>query len=330
MKYTCEICNGGTKITYSSERGDICEKCNDFYLEATNTTSEGEKPVEEQNEPLRVSTKPMPSFYSILPAFIRYDNSLTHLQKLLYAEITSLSNKNGYCHAGNAYFSDLYGNSDRTITRAIAMLMKQGYISAQTEKIGEKFLRKIFINQAKKENTAKNGDGQKCLPQTKMSRGGRQKCLHNNTSNNTTSTTIYYKDMKKDKNGFVELPLWLGTTPLSRIVKLYSLRYKELVGFDPNIKTRSNKASKHIRALIVREGEYQVGLMAMLHFNWKGASGNDDMVLKRIAEADFPLLWLYSNANLYKAYILNQMGLENEEQKVKELDKVIKKNFTDE
>ncbi|MBK3956922.1 alpha/beta hydrolase, partial [Staphylococcus haemolyticus] len=40
-----------------------------------------------------------PSYYSIITANVRYDNRLTDSEKLLFAEITSLSNKYGYCTA---------------------------------------------------------------------------------------------------------------------------------------------------------------------------------------------------------------------------------------
>lgn len=49
-----------------------------------------------------------PSYYSIITANVRYDNRLTDSEKLLFAEITSLSNKYGYCTATNSYFARLY------------------------------------------------------------------------------------------------------------------------------------------------------------------------------------------------------------------------------
>ena len=48
-----------------------------------------------------------PSYYSIITANVRYDNRLTDSEKLLFAEITSLSNKYGYCTASNNYFAKL-------------------------------------------------------------------------------------------------------------------------------------------------------------------------------------------------------------------------------
>ena len=47
------------------------------------------------------------SYYAIIPANVRYDNELTEKAKLLYGEITCLSNKEGYCFALNNYFAIL-------------------------------------------------------------------------------------------------------------------------------------------------------------------------------------------------------------------------------
>lgn len=68
------------------------------------------------------------AYYAILPASVRYDNDISASAKLMYAEITALSNKEGYCWANNQYFADLYGVSKRTITRWIGELTKSGYV----------------------------------------------------------------------------------------------------------------------------------------------------------------------------------------------------------
>ena len=48
------------------------------------------------------------SYYSILPAVVRYDKDLTDKAKLLYSEITCLCNKEGYCFATNNYQRKIY------------------------------------------------------------------------------------------------------------------------------------------------------------------------------------------------------------------------------
>lgn len=69
-----------------------------------------------------------PSYYSILTADVRYNKKLNASEKLLFSEITALSNRYGYCVAGNGYFSKLYNVSDRSVTRWIKHLKECGYL----------------------------------------------------------------------------------------------------------------------------------------------------------------------------------------------------------
>ncbi|MFO3694291.1 helix-turn-helix domain-containing protein [Staphylococcus felis] len=77
-----------------------------------------------------------PSYYSIITANVRYDNRLTDSEKLLFAEITSLSNKYGYCTATNSYFAKLYEVVKETISRRISNLTKYGYLKIELVKNG--------------------------------------------------------------------------------------------------------------------------------------------------------------------------------------------------
>lgn len=76
--------------------------------------------------------KAHPSYYCVIPAHVRYNANLTNLAKLLYGEISALSNALGYCYATNSYFARLYGVSTRTITSAIAQLEQVGAIHIRT------------------------------------------------------------------------------------------------------------------------------------------------------------------------------------------------------
>tara|TARA_R110002049_G_C9162040_1_gene561072 strand:- start:3400 stop:3831 length:432 start_codon:yes stop_codon:yes gene_type:complete len=69
-----------------------------------------------------------PSYYAILSAPVRYDNRLTPNAKILYAEITSLTNQLGFCYANNRYFEKLYEVSTQSINSWLKQLEENGYI----------------------------------------------------------------------------------------------------------------------------------------------------------------------------------------------------------
>ena len=71
------------------------------------------------------------NYYAIIPAKIRYDKNLKPAEKILYGELAALSNNNGYCHAQNRYFANLYNVSNETVSRRIPHLQSLGYIYAE-------------------------------------------------------------------------------------------------------------------------------------------------------------------------------------------------------
>lgn len=72
-----------------------------------------------------------PNYYAILPAFVRYDKDLPANARLLYGELTALTNKKGYCFASNNYFAPLYGVTPQAISKWIKILEKKGYIKIE-------------------------------------------------------------------------------------------------------------------------------------------------------------------------------------------------------
>ena len=72
-----------------------------------------------------------PSYYAVIPATVRYDKRLIPNAKLLYAEITSLCNKEGFCWATNRYFSELYNVRIETISIWINQLIKYCYLESK-------------------------------------------------------------------------------------------------------------------------------------------------------------------------------------------------------
>ena len=69
-----------------------------------------------------------PGYFAVLPASVRYDTTLRPAAKLLYAEISALCNKYGYCTASNTYFSTLYDASKKTVEYWIKQLKEARYI----------------------------------------------------------------------------------------------------------------------------------------------------------------------------------------------------------
>lgn len=72
-----------------------------------------------------------PNYYAVLPAEIRYDSELKANEKLLYSEITALTNFTGQCYASNNYFASLYQVSPQAISSWINNLKDKGYVDIE-------------------------------------------------------------------------------------------------------------------------------------------------------------------------------------------------------
>ena len=120
--------------------------------------------------------KEKPNYYAIIPANVRYSN-LKPNAKLLYGEITALSNKLGYCFASNTYFADLYSVSKNTVSRWLSDLKKLGFINIMIERDNNNQITKRIIGIVKNVDTPID-----------------EKVKVNNTSINTTSNNISIKE----------------------------------------------------------------------------------------------------------------------------------------
>jgi hypothetical protein len=131
------------------------------------------------------------NYFAVIPANVRYDNTLPANAKLLYGEITALCNKEGYCWATNDYFAKLYHCTKQSVSSWIAQLKERGYILIEfSYKEGSKEILNRYIKIFEypiKENL--NTPIQKNLKE-------------NNTS--SFNTTLNKKKERK-KNGYDEL-----------------------------------------------------------------------------------------------------------------------------
>ena len=120
--------------------------------------------------------KQKPGYWAVIPAAVRYDEKLTPNAKLLYAEISSLTDGTGYCFASNAYFQALFGLSERTIQNLLRALQLRGYIRIQ-DGDGGRARRKIFAGI----NPLQENPAEICgVPPQKFAGGGAEICTRIN------------------------------------------------------------------------------------------------------------------------------------------------------
>lgn len=156
--------------------------------------------------------EPKKSYYAIIPADVRYSESICANAKLLYGEISALCNERGYCWANNTYFAKLYGVHPKTVSEWISSLKDFIHCSQ-----GEDGRRKIYLS-SKKDNSIFDDPNildyltplheKTDTPPRKDGGGFREKTEHNNTYN-TISNTSSLEEVKSitfgnpDINGLI-------------------------------------------------------------------------------------------------------------------------------
>lgn len=138
------------------------------------------------------------NYYAIIPANVRYDKDLTPNAKLLYGELTALSNEKGYCWASNSYFSELYEVSKKTVSNWIASLDEKGFVKSEMiykENSKEIKERRLYINPMEN-NFATYGRNFPTPMENNFHTPMEKKVKDNNTSfNNTFNNTRDIKDI---------------------------------------------------------------------------------------------------------------------------------------
>lgn len=203
--------------------------------------------------------KDKPSYYSIIPADVRYDNELKDKAKLLYGEITSLSDKKGYCYASNKYFADLYNVSITTISLLIKNLVDKGYIEREiiykegTKEILNRYLKIIkggYLKEVKDNN------------------------INNNNTRNNNNIYIYYENNIGSLSSVIyeNLKYWEEYYDYEIIKKAIDIcclknirNFKYLNGILNNWKNNNIKTLADIEN-IKKEGEEEN--IEILEYNW--------------------------------------------------------------
>lgn len=102
---------------------------------ALHATPAAETTPREQNQytpvPAPRQEADRPGYYAVLPATVRYDPELRPNAKLLFAEITALTNARGYCWISNERLGEYFSISPKTVGSLIQQLARRGYISVE-------------------------------------------------------------------------------------------------------------------------------------------------------------------------------------------------------
>ena len=121
------------------------------------------------------------------------------------------------------------------------------------------------------------------------------------------------------------LPKTLGKTYLKRVWNFYALVWQSKYGFPPDAEWA--KLGRIIKKMSEDYSEYQIAVLVLTHFDWHGASGEDEYIHKRLVEACFPFTWIPTSISAYKAHQRNVRGLkfDSEEDCKEGIDRYLKK-----
>lgn len=138
-----------------------------------------------------------PAYYSILTARVRYA-PISPAAKIMFSEITALSQAGGFCWAGNGYFSELYQVTDRQVRRWLRELQLLQAIRVETVD-GR---RRIFVlddpaGLAGRTKMSGGPDKNVRGGRTKMSGNPDKNVRHNNINNNTSINSAKKTDQRK-------------------------------------------------------------------------------------------------------------------------------------
>lgn len=72
-----------------------------------------------------------PGYTALLPPRVRYDRELPAAAKLMFAEISAMTDVTGFCWATNGYLARLLGISKDRAARLIGLLETSGYVATE-------------------------------------------------------------------------------------------------------------------------------------------------------------------------------------------------------
>lgn len=262
-----------------------------------------------------------PNYYSVLPAHVRYDTQLTFFAKVLYGEISALSNKFGYCFATNDYFAKLYHCTTTTVSQTIQSLLIAEHISIETTNVGGQNQRRLRLKIGYPH--VKKLTGGKTVKNNDIQPDHLQENLHHNTTSirpyNNTSI-LHTPQTETD----TESTTLVGKSAHARLLSLYEQVWENKMGVLPEKVKLSSAGSVAVKKLNRENGEMFSALMIIAFFEWKGLDGKDPNANRSVANAGYPLAWIGTKSKLLRMYIEKTLKITTDEQAQESLQEVLK------
>ena len=127
------------------------------------------------------------NYSAVIPASVRYDENLTANAKLIFGEISALSNEKGFCWATNAYFAQLYKVSPSSVSKWIKQLEKNKHIKIKTIKDEYNSERRLIFLLGGVSKSARGGHE-------------KSKVIYNNNINNINNNSAKSKNLKSESD----------------------------------------------------------------------------------------------------------------------------------
>ena len=146
-------------------------------------------------------------YYSIIPSRILYNKQLKANEKLLYAMITSLACKEGFCFATNNYFAEELGVHPKTVSSWISDLRDKNFIKVDLIRNENKQIiqRKIYINDVP--YPLNDGYIYQLKSGQAINRNMEDNIINNNikmNNKNNKNFSFYYEEQREYSDDFFE------------------------------------------------------------------------------------------------------------------------------
>lgn len=244
----------------------------------------------------------------------------------IYFWIVDHANDEGICFPQRSTLAKEAGCNVKTVDKYIQALVEYGFI--------EKTVRKLSGNKKQLSNIYQllSMSEAPFLPEPSTENGQLRDTENGAVTIPTCNTHITISDTNVSEAEVVDLPkqeevkpIVVGQLPnkfgknyIDRIIFVYRTLWGAKFNTPYQI-TSFGKIGKMIKTLVSNNTEYQVALLLLTHFNWRGATGTDDKEYMFLSSKGFPLELLPNKINIYIAYLTNVIGLDyNNEDSVKE------------